>query len=708
MADDDLKCGTTRPSEGARKNVRNENEKKETSPTTRRLVYLPLLEGYMFRLVELQPGQPRDPVSIRVWIVELGYHPDYEAISYVWGDPTCPESISCNGRPLEITTSLHAVFKRVRYTDRSRVLWADAVCINQQNKAERSHHVSFMGETYRHAKRVLVCFGGHDKHTSTWTGSSDDGNDDADDVADLVEEYSSKIPIEVSMATATPTDNPQLDSRDPILADTRWKAVATLSKDPWFTRAWVVQEVGMAKDPVCLYGGGSGREFHYRDLMRLAVWTMICAPQLETRHGISFGSVHTDWIDWSVGWKETSTYPDEVFLDLLCHSRWLECAVRQDHIYAFLGHPLAFVEADNDDERKSPIVEPDYDKPAEQVFLEFGKTLLKHFGLRVLSAVEHDEHTWKDCHSVPSWVPLYHNVNSLTNSLGVFAGFYFDASSSSSSSSAYVDSTEKKYNPIFVNETDLKLRGCQVDVVQKTFKFSEADLQDLEITTTRKEKDDEFEKKTTINKHTCTDSGRKPSDNQNTLLDRIMLEALTDQHHHNGHAYDSSSERVMALSLTLCTGLSTYKCAEDRLEQHCDDFAAYYPHWKQTRREAAAGAASSHDDTAEPELSRKRVLPGDASRGDFERFLTDMRLGCTGRSFILTEKGRFGLGPVSAEAGDVCCVLYGSRVSFVLREWDGTGRYKMKGEVYIHGIMRGEAIKTSEGELDAGIDIVIC
>ena len=102
-------------------------------------LFLPLLKGQVIRLVELMPGAGHDPISLRLLVAELGYHPEYEAVSYVWGDASRRTSISCNGRPMNITVSLNEVFKRVRYPDHSRLLWADAVCINQLHDGERSH-----------------------------------------------------------------------------------------------------------------------------------------------------------------------------------------------------------------------------------------------------------------------------------------------------------------------------------------------------------------------------------------------------------------------------------------------------------------------------------------------------------------------------------------------------------------------------------------
>lgn len=54
-----------------------------------------------------------------------------------------------------------------------------------------------------------------------------------------------------------------------------------ISRDPdeetWFTRVWVVQEVGLAKDALVLYGDV---ELKYRDLMKLMEWIQRSASQI--------------------------------------------------------------------------------------------------------------------------------------------------------------------------------------------------------------------------------------------------------------------------------------------------------------------------------------------------------------------------------------------------------------------------------------------
>ncbi|KIW84539.1 hypothetical protein Z517_03789 [Fonsecaea pedrosoi CBS 271.37] len=595
-------------------------------PVARHPLYLPLLEGEVVRLIDLQPGVGDDPVSLRLLIAELGHHPDYEAVSYVWGDPTQTISVLCNGRPHAITISLNAVFKRVRFADRSRILWADAVSINQWHDEERSHQVAFMGKVYSCAKRVLVHFG-------------DDLYGDARNVSSLVMEYAAMISKYKSVH-----DMPILLAEDPALDDPRWKTLSRFHHLPWWSRAWVIQEVGLARESVCLYGN---EEFDYRDLMRLAVWTTRCAPHLEFRYNVSFATVHTDWVDWSPKWRETSPDPSQTFLGLMNHSRWLSCQWKKDHIYALLGHPLAHVESD-----EKLIVQPAYNKTDEAVYLELGKMLIRSHGLRVLSPVDHSEETWSSL-VVPSWLPFYHNVELTACNFGVFPDFWYNASGRSESQ-------------LVINADDLHVKGMLVDVVRRSYRFTERDLEDLG--------------RLSMERHAVG--------HQYGLLDDIMAEALGEV---NGQAYNAD-DKVTALSLTLCAGLSRYRSANDDVDQHCKDFAAFYRLWK---------GLQDQDDFP-------RWMPRDHADGDYEKYATDIKLVCEGRSFMFTEKGRFGLGPLITSPGDICCVLFGGTVPFVLRRTQREGYFKLVGEAYLHGVMRGESLHLSTAKCREEQTFIIC
>lgn len=58
-----------------------------------------------------------------------------------------------------ITENLGAALRNFRLKERPRVLWADAVCINQADDEERGCQVQMMGKTYGKAGRTLVWLG---------------------------------------------------------------------------------------------------------------------------------------------------------------------------------------------------------------------------------------------------------------------------------------------------------------------------------------------------------------------------------------------------------------------------------------------------------------------------------------------------------------------------------------------------------------------
>jgi hypothetical protein len=108
------------------------------------------------RLCTLQPGSGDDPVNCTLTTVSLDDKPRYEAVSYVWGDASMRQEIVVDSKSLLVTVNLHTALRYLRWKDRPRVLWADAICINQQNIDERSSQVSFMDNIYREAVEVQV------------------------------------------------------------------------------------------------------------------------------------------------------------------------------------------------------------------------------------------------------------------------------------------------------------------------------------------------------------------------------------------------------------------------------------------------------------------------------------------------------------------------------------------------------------------------
>lgn len=128
-----------------------------------------------FRLLYLFPGEPPNEVSCDARAHDLASAPDYEALSYAWGASTEHRSICVNGvKGFAVTDNLWAALNRLRKPDRVRVLWVDAVCINQQDTSERGSQVTKMGEIYRGAKTLLVWLGDQE-HQTSWSELEDAG-----------------------------------------------------------------------------------------------------------------------------------------------------------------------------------------------------------------------------------------------------------------------------------------------------------------------------------------------------------------------------------------------------------------------------------------------------------------------------------------------------------------------------------------------------
>ncbi|KAF2246905.1 heterokaryon incompatibility, partial [Trematosphaeria pertusa] len=152
----------------------------------------------------------------RLFEASLDEKPTFEALSYVWGDPQSRKRIRCSGKNLSVTRSLALALNRIRNPTTSRIVWADAICINQNDVEERNHQVRLMREIYTRAKRVLVSL-------DTGDGSNNE-----------------------SMTRLTGYQIPVAD----VLTESVRSALRAFFGSPWFTRIWCVQEIVLARKAV--------------------------------------------------------------------------------------------------------------------------------------------------------------------------------------------------------------------------------------------------------------------------------------------------------------------------------------------------------------------------------------------------------------------------------------------------------------------------
>lgn len=131
-------------------------------------IYQPLcVDREEFRLLTLHPPRPDDAtlrceLSLAAFSSDLAESvsiPPYECLSYVWGKPMVSVPICLNGADYEITPRLAHILSKLRYSDQSRVLWVDALSINQWDIGERSSQVALIGKIYSHCRRDLAWLG---------------------------------------------------------------------------------------------------------------------------------------------------------------------------------------------------------------------------------------------------------------------------------------------------------------------------------------------------------------------------------------------------------------------------------------------------------------------------------------------------------------------------------------------------------------------
>jgi hypothetical protein len=197
--------------------------------TSRIYEYSPLPEGDHFRYLVLQPGANDDLLRCSLVVSTLSdLKTPFEAISYVWGNDVKDHEIICDGCTISITASLYEVLTTYRLQDESRNLWADSICINQNDMDEKSKQVADMGRIYSAAERVLIHITGDDHGYAVHVASL------TKDISDWIH---SVIP---TLGTPIPWDSfPKYEPGAPILKDPRWPAMRALLYHPWFIRGWV-------------------------------------------------------------------------------------------------------------------------------------------------------------------------------------------------------------------------------------------------------------------------------------------------------------------------------------------------------------------------------------------------------------------------------------------------------------------------------------
>ncbi|OCL04375.1 hypothetical protein AOQ84DRAFT_301006, partial [Glonium stellatum] len=78
------------------------------------------------------------PINVHLEHFPLDNSSAYEALSYVWGEPSETETISLDRQEIKVTLNLESALRHLRRGDSDKVLWIDAIYIDQNNNRERN------------------------------------------------------------------------------------------------------------------------------------------------------------------------------------------------------------------------------------------------------------------------------------------------------------------------------------------------------------------------------------------------------------------------------------------------------------------------------------------------------------------------------------------------------------------------------------------
>ncbi|KAI0509483.1 HET domain protein [Xylaria bambusicola] len=197
----------------------------------------PLANGYI-RVLQLMP-HPDKSAPIQCQLIDhsiLDADPGagphlYEAISYVWGSSEKAYKVYTERGFIPITQNLHAVLLRLRDCTFPRIIWADGICINQNDLAERASQVQMMAMVYAKATRVTV-----------WLEEPQGGSCELD--GGTITNGDQALEALRVAAQKQPTNSRQVDK---VLDQAAQREILEFLQRSWFQRVWVLQEISAAR-----------------------------------------------------------------------------------------------------------------------------------------------------------------------------------------------------------------------------------------------------------------------------------------------------------------------------------------------------------------------------------------------------------------------------------------------------------------------------
>jgi hypothetical protein len=641
-------------------------------PTSRK--YRPLREGEI-RLLQIKPAHSLSTIECDFLYVDLQSAGDYAALSYTWGqaDPSIP--ILVNNRVSLITENLYLALLHLRQRQ-ATILWVDALCINQDDLAERARQVAQMKDVYHRAAIVHV-----------WLGESNELSEQAfDELHGLSEhlDYDETVPSRL-FKNISREEHHQ-----------KWRAISEILYRPWFRRMWVIQEALSARRAMVV----CGKDIIDLDLFLKLIFSMVKAGVLKLimsyhprKHGLAGRPMTTtiEQLEFLVKAKFEAINLlaahrfKPTLLNYLAGTRWAEATNPLDKVYGILSladdaRTLGHWNAHRGKNRRWLPFQVDYNLSKEEVFINATKAIL--CTTKSLDVLRFARYEPNSVDGLPSWVPDWANDNPHR----VFG--YMSVCPTSEDKKQYwrsystTSGLSYRADPIYHEIT----QHCSPEFY-------------LGKTNTLTIKGILFDTITALSAHAYQQEHAHDIDPQSKDPTEI-LEPMQ-QYFRNVTQWTNDCERHARRCSPYPTGQSTWRSfwktlnGGVTLEENLvpNGFEAFSSNLREAqstlgnlKTQLSLAQSKSYDPLSEiaanAALSRYESLTS---------WLPTINSTCHSRKFATTQKNYMGLVPNGAIVGDFICVIYGCEMPVILREC-GRNNFRFIGHGEIEGLVFDDAV----------------
>lgn len=625
----------------------------------------------LFRVLTLEPAQASQDIKCQLNVHALRRPPSFEALSYVWGPPDFAETITCQGKALRVTGTLKAALRVLRYSTKRRVLWIDQICIDQNNKAEKSEQVQNMAQIYSSAHRVVM-----------WLGENN--LQEACAAMDLVENLASLRMEALQESSHFPADDELEDLDLPLSASSSWIALQKMLSLKYFTRIWIIQEVALAQDAVMIWGQSKIAWITFKKGWLIAHRLGMYLPDR------SVGS--TD-LSLPVFHHKVLFEPRYTWRDLLVFTTtWFEATNPEDRVNALVGLV-------ND---ATPL-QVDYDLSVEETYMRATRHVIKLSGnLDILGFTLNPEF---NSSALPLWASAWacgsngRRVSSL----------------SSNGYNASDGTTAQMKRP--VDGTSLNLRGILFDSVVHTAPRIES-------------LDSGWNDELQATLNFCSSNANSLQKVGRTNFLRLFLSTITAGsgwlNDGSGTIFGANQENLLSDFLAYIANTSMahiWSSDQDETQLRCQKHLMELvelavqsePSLELNRRiDDRSWVRERMDDehVSNSVVAQGATLSLNLCLDFFEReaeYRFDLALvrAMGGRKLFMTTQDRLGIGPESLQTYDILCVLFGGSCIYALRPIPGTEDYAFLGECYVYGVMNGEIMGSYNQGLNQSHDFCL-